>query len=71
VRMIFKFLSLVSVLTYNGQPSCRPTVTTASGSHAPKQMCSGALIFEDNFDTFDQGKWGHEINDNGGGVSEV
>jgi hypothetical protein len=33
------------------------------------QICAGDLIFEDNFDFLDFGKWEHEINADGGGVS--
>lgn len=32
-------------------------------------FCSGDLIFEDTFDTFDLRKWQHEITLSGGGVS--
>lgn len=46
--------------------------TTVSGTHAPKgQICSGQLIFEDNFDEFDLKKWSHEITLGGGGVSNL
>jgi hypothetical protein len=47
--------------------TCSPTVTTVSGSKAPSSICSGQLIFEDNFDTLDQSKWRHEITMAGGG----
>lgn len=35
----------------------------------PGSYCSGELIFEDNFDWLDEGKWQHEITLAGGGVS--
>lgn len=47
---------------------CTPSATTVSGTRAPGgQICSGQLIFEDNFDTLDQGKWRHEVSLSGGG----
>lgn len=49
---------------------CSKTETTCSGTSAPSKICSGDLIFEDNFDTFDLKKWQHEISLAGGGVSK-
>lgn len=55
-----------------GTQKCEQTLTTASGSHAihkPNgQFCSGDLIFEDTFDTFDLRKWQHENTLSGNGV---
>jgi len=36
-------------------------VTTVVGTHAPSTFCSGDLIFEENFDTFDVNKWQHAV----------
>jgi len=47
--------------------ACTPSVTTVSGSRAPQSFCSGQLIFEENFDNLDQGKWKHEMTMSGGG----
>lgn len=45
-----------------------PSVTTSSGSHARAgPYCSGDLIFEDNFDTFNHDVWQHESTLGGGG----
>lgn len=53
----------------NGVPKCDPSVTTASGYVLHKgSFCSGDLIFEDTFDTYDLRKWQHE-NTLGGSVS--
>lgn len=49
--------------------ACTPSLTTVSGTHAPVTVCSGALIFADDFDTFDLEKWQHENTLAGGGVS--
>jgi beta-glucanase (GH16 family) len=56
------FLAVESAL------SCTPT--TASGTHAPRNFCSGDLIFEDNFDSVDQSKWRHDVTMWGGGNYE-
>ncbi|KAJ3664408.1 hypothetical protein Zmor_008582 [Zophobas morio] len=45
-----------------------PSPTTATGTHAPTgQICSGDLIFEDDFDILNLQKWNHEITVGGGG----
>lgn len=43
------------------------TVTTVKGTHAPQNFCSGDLIFEENFNTFDLTKWDHAETMAGGG----
>lgn len=50
---------------------CTPSVTTVSGTHAPSTVCSGQLIFEDNFDFLDTSRWKHEVSLAGGGNWEV
>lgn len=58
------------------QKKCEPSVTTASGDYVNHKggvkgpFCSGDLIFEDTFDTFDTKKWQHENTLAGGGVSD-
>jgi beta-glucanase (GH16 family) len=47
-----------------------PTATTASGTKAPQGFCSGDLIFEDNFDSFDLSTWSHDLTMAGGGNDE-
>lgn len=49
--------------------ACTPSLTTVSGTHAPITVCSGALIFADDFEEFDLEKWQHENTLSGGGVS--
>ncbi|XP_075970504.1 beta-1,3-glucan-binding protein-like [Anticarsia gemmatalis] len=59
---------LIGVLTLASLgAACKPSVTTVSGSKAPGQVCSGAMIFQDEFDNFDFGKWKHENTLGGGG----
>jgi beta-glucanase (GH16 family) len=58
------FFVAAILATSNG---CQWTPTTVSGSKAPASVCSGQLIFEDNFDWFDQSKWQHEVTLAGGG----
>lgn len=49
--------------------ACTPSVTTVSGTHAPSVVCSGQLIFTDDFNSLDVEKWQHENTLAGGGVS--
>jgi len=50
---------------------CVPSVTTAVGTKAPATICSGDLIFNDDFNTFDLSTWNHERTAGGGGVSDM
>jgi len=63
--MFLVFCAIIYLGKATGQ--CLPTRTEASGSKAPSTICSGDLIFEDNFDTFDFEKWEHENTLGGGG----
>lgn len=59
--IILKFLcvtlSLIGIV--NGQ--CQSSITTVKGLKAPSgQLCSGQLIFEDNFDVLDNTNWFYE-----------
>mgnify|MGYP005984562637 CR=1 len=58
-------------LFHSSQTQCtKPSPTTVSGTHAPTTtICSGDLIFEDEFDELDLQKWNHELTLGGGGVS--
>ncbi|KAL0840437.1 hypothetical protein ABMA28_015691 [Loxostege sticticalis] len=56
------FLALASL-----GATCTPSVTTVSGTHAPATVCSGDLIFSDDFKEFDLEKWQHENTLAGGG----
>ncbi|KAF2887969.1 hypothetical protein ILUMI_18204 [Ignelater luminosus] len=58
--------AVVSTFIYETH-QCGPSATTASGSSAPTRICSGQLIFEDNFDNLNTNKWKHEITLGGGG----
>lgn len=42
----------------------------SSGSKAPENICAGQLIFEDNFDSFDQSTWQHVVTLSGGRNAE-
>jgi hypothetical protein len=67
------YLSLLLGVFHQCRSQCAtPSPTTASGTHAPTgQICSGDLIFEDEFDELDMQKWNHESTLGGGGVSTV
>ncbi|CAG9560383.1 unnamed protein product [Danaus chrysippus] len=58
---------LVAVSLFAGAQACVPSVTTVSGTHAPVTVCSGAMIFADDFEEFDLEKWQHENTLAGGG----
>jgi hypothetical protein len=65
------FLSVLLIsLTIGCSLSCNPSVTTVSGTHRPGSVCSGNLIFEENFNSLDQSKWRHEVTMAGGGNYE-
>lgn len=50
--------------------TCTGSITTASGAYAnSKKLCSGKLIFRDDFNKLDLEKWQHENTLQGGGVS--
>lgn len=65
--ILFVFINLQG----EGTSDCpSPSVTTVSGTHAPQgRICSGDLIFEDNFNEFSLPVWQHELTLGGGGVS--
>ena len=65
---MLRLLVLAGLLAL-AKAQCTSSVTTAIGTHAPDVICSGALIFEDNFDFLDFTKWQHENTLAGGGVS--
>lgn len=49
--------------------NCKPTITTANGFAAERDICSGGLIFEENFDELDKLVWRPDVTLDGGGVS--
>lgn len=63
---------LAGVLTLASlSAACTPSITTVSGTHAPVTVCSGAMIFADDFNELDTEKWQHENTLAGGGVSII
>ncbi|CAH1155650.1 unnamed protein product [Phaedon cochleariae] len=52
---------------HSSRNDCEKSATTVSGTHAPARICSGELIFEDNFKKLDLTKWQHELTLGGGG----
>lgn len=60
------FLMLASGGAVGASTKCEKTVTTASlsglkKSPNEKKLCSGDLIFEETFDSFDLDVWQHDI----------
>lgn len=62
------FVVLGTVLVCNAD-DCKPSITTASGSSAPQQICSGQLIFDENFDSLNKEIWRPLSTFSDGGVS--
>lgn len=62
-------LILLGIVVQLNAEECKPTITTASGSNAPQKICSGQLIFDENFDKLDKKIWKPEVTFFGGGVS--
>jgi len=64
---MYKYAILVCMLIAYSNAQC-PSITTASGSFAPTGViCSGDLIFEDNFNDLNLERWQHEATLAGGG----
>ncbi|KAJ4427903.1 beta-1,3-glucan-binding protein-like [Periplaneta americana] len=60
------FLLLVCAIA-GARSQCNPSPTQVVGSKAPAQICSGDLVFNEEFDVFDLGTWAHEKTAAGGG----
>lgn len=61
---------VLSAVIFSNAEECKQSITTASGSSAPKQICSGELIFDENFDSLDKQKWKPLVTFWDGGVSK-
>jgi hypothetical protein len=68
MNLVIFAIVLFSVLSFS--KACDPSETTVSGTEALESICSGALIFEENFNSLDQSKWRHEVTMAGGGNNE-
>lgn len=70
IKRMFRIICLVlSLSLLSNADECKSTITTASGPNAPHTICSGQLIFEENFDHLDKQKWGPMETFWDGGVS--
>lgn len=70
-KFVFTAIVFIVIAAIDYCRCCNSSVTTASGAFAPHRICSGDLIFEDEFDRFDFRKWQHENTLAGGGVSLI
>lgn len=62
---------IFSIVIQLNAEECKPTISTASGTISPKKICSGQLIFDENFDELNKQKWIPEVTFFGGGVSKL
>lgn len=67
----FIWVFVIGLAVCNAERKCGMTPTTVSGLKAPRRICSGDLIFYDNFRELDFEKWKHENTLSGGGVSKL
>lgn len=63
----FIWVFVIGLAVCNAERKCGMTPTTVSGLKAPRRICSGDLIFYDNFRELDFEKWKHENTLSGGG----
>lgn len=67
--MISVVIIALLILNVSSERDCEPSLTTISGSARPGGIiCPGDLVFEDNFDSIDLGKWQQENTLSGGWV---
>lgn len=73
MRYLISFLVIFVVSLHFdavAEAHCTPSITKVSaGDYSLGQLCSGQLVLNEEFDTFDTGLWEHEITLGGGGVS--
>ncbi|XP_025829534.1 beta-1,3-glucan-binding protein-like [Agrilus planipennis] len=67
---MLRFVYFLLAIASTAYSQCNPSITTVGGSKAPSQVCSGQLVFQDEFDSFDFSTWEHEITLAGGGNFE-
>ncbi|XP_031639778.1 uncharacterized protein LOC116351778 isoform X2 [Contarinia nasturtii] len=64
ILLVFGLVSIILMFIYHNfikpHVNCKPTITTAIG-YAASKICSGALIFEENFDKLDKHKWRPQV----------
>lgn len=71
VSFVIGIILIILVIVLPSQNNyCEPSITSASGS-AALSVCSGSLIFMENFSRLDKNKWRPEITLSDGSVSEM
>ena len=68
-KMLRNLFVVLSIIVVCNADDCKPSITTASGSSAPQQICSGQLIFDENFDSLNKEIWRPLSTFSDGGVS--
>lgn len=72
IFLTFGFLLVIAqTASVKKDKRCEASSTIVSGTHAPSEVCSGDIVFQEEFDTLDFKKWEHENTLGGGGVSVV
>ncbi|XP_030761868.1 beta-1,3-glucan-binding protein-like [Sitophilus oryzae] len=69
MKTLFYGFILTFIVVKGDEPPCKnPSLSSVSGDSVKnKSPCSGDLIFDEDFDSFDLSRWQHEITLSGGG----
>lgn len=68
ISLVAAVICVCLVILLPNRNDCKPTITCASGS-AVLPICSGYLIFVDNFESLDKEIWQPEVTLHGDAVS--
>lgn len=66
ICLIVAIIFIALLIIYPSSSGCKPSITTASGFSVSGEICSGNLIFEENFERLDKHKWRPEVTFEGG-----
>lgn len=70
-NMLQTICIILSVAIFISAQECKPSITTASGPDAPKNICSGQLVYHEPFDDVNKTKWAPLVTFWDGGVSRM
>lgn len=69
ICFIVAIIFVAVLFIYPSSTGCKPSITTASGFAASREICAGNLIFDENFEKLDKQRFKPEETFYGGGVS--